>query len=81
MMEGDDGWADDIGGSIRRMTTDKLTGELKEVDDDKRPETDFFEFEAEEVAQGQEFLSVKPWKAAAAIEPDNHPPVDKSQPD
>lgn len=64
-----------------RMRVNKQTGELEAIDDDNRPESDFFEFEAEEVKEGEQFLSVKPWKAAAAVEPDNHPPVDKSKPD
>ena len=63
-----------------RVRTNKATGEAM-GDDDGRPESDFFEFEAEEVKEGQEFLSVKPWKAVEKIEPDNHPEVDKSKPD
>ena len=56
-------------------------GEVCNIDEDNRPESDFFEFEAEEVKEGEQFLSVKPWKAAAAVEPENHPEVNKSKPD
>ena len=64
-----------------RMRVNKQTGELEPIDDEAKPESDFFEFEAEEVKEGEQFLSVKPWKAAAAVEPEDHPPVDKSKPD
>ena len=50
---------------------------------DARPDDDgeFFEFEADEVREGEQFLSVRPWKAAAAVEPESHPPEDRSPPD
>jgi len=75
------GWGEEPSdmGAASRMRT--VNGEVQEIDDDKRPESDFFEFEAEEVKEGEQFLSVKPWKAAAAVEPENHPPVEKSKPD
>ena len=60
-------------------------GNLINIDDanDKRPEDDgeCFEFEADEVREGEQFLSVRPWKAAAKIEPDNHPEENRSKPD
>jgi hypothetical protein len=43
-------------------------------------EGNFFEFEAEEAAEGDQFMAVKPW-IGAVKEPDNHPEVNKSQPD
>lgn len=70
--------------TFNKFKTDKATGEVVEVDlDDQRDKEDFafdFEFEAEEVAEAKEFLSVKPW-VGAVKEPDEHPPVDKSVPD
>jgi len=69
------------------MHVSKKTGEVKvfeaggdDEEGNERPEDDFFEFDAEEVEAGQEFMAVKPW-IGAVKEPDNHPEVDKSQPD
>lgn len=62
-------------------------GTLGDVDidaaNDARPDDDgeFFEFEADEVREGEQFLSVRPWKAAAAVEPESHPEEDRSPPD
>lgn len=50
---------------------------------ENRPEDDghFFEFEVDEVREGEQFLSVRPWKAAAAVKPDNTPEENRSKPD
>jgi hypothetical protein len=65
------------------IRANKKTGEVEEYDpaDGERPEEDFFEFEEEEATlESKEFMAVKPW-IGAVKEPDNHPEVDKSQPD
>lgn len=64
-----------------RRKSNKQTGDLEELDDYGREDNDCFEFEAEEVREGEQFLSVRPWKAAAAVEPTNHPEVNNSKPD
>jgi len=61
----------------------KKTGEMEEYEPGQNgdgDEGDFFEFEAEEVAEGDQFMAVKPW-IGAVKEPDNHPEVNKDQPD
>lgn len=61
----------------------KKTGEVENFDpaDGNHPDEDFFEFEEEEATlESKEFMAVKPW-IGAVKEPDNHPEVDKSQPD
>ena len=68
----------EMGGDRTRVN--KQTGEAAD-ENDNRPESDVFEFEAEEVKEGQEFLSVKPWKGVEKIEPDNHPEVNKAKPE
>ena len=75
-----DGW-DNLEAEGVRRKTNKQTGELEEIGDDDRPEDDCFEFEADEVVTGEQFLAVRPWKAAAAIEPTDHPEVDETVPD
>ena len=64
----------------RRCTVDKKTDQVVQYEDgfNDKPETDFFEFE--EVAEGEEFMAVKPW-IGAVVEPDNHPEVNKEAPD
>lgn len=67
----------------RRVTVDKKTEEVVDHELDKdRPTDDFFDFdeEVEEAEQTKEFLAVKPW-IGAVKEPDDHPPVDKSEPE
>ena len=77
------GWDDLEAEGDTRFRTDKMTGELVAIDedDDNRPDDDCFVFEADEVVAGEQFLSVRPWKAAAAVEPSDHPPVDDTVPD
>ena len=82
--DGGDGWGNRDNDGLEDMTRvrrNKHTGEFEEMDDYGREDNDCFEFEAEEVRTGEQFLSVRPWKAAAAIEPTNHPPVNDSKPD
>jgi len=56
-------------------------GEIYIADEPDRPMTDIFEFAEEEVAdQALNAGAVKPWKGAVK-EPEDHLPVDKSQPD
>jgi len=73
-------------GEFQRQRThiNKETGEAEEfdpADNEKKPETDFFEIPIEE-EEGEEkgFMAVKPW-IGAIKEPDNHPPVNTSKPD
>ena len=72
---------DDNGGA--RQRENKQTGEVEGYDpaDGNHPDEDFFEFEEEEVTvENKEFMAVKPW-IGAVKEPDNHPEVNKEQPD
>jgi hypothetical protein len=65
------------------MTVDKKTEEVVERQlDQDRPDDDFFNFdeEVEEAAATKEFLAVRPW-IGAIKEPDDHPPVNKAEPD
>lgn len=66
----------------RRVTVNKRTGEVEESNPgENHPETDFFEFEVEDAGDDmQKFMAVKPW-IGAVKEPDDHPPVDMSEPD
>ena len=48
--------------------------------EEDRPEFDGFDFEVEDVGEGEEFMAVKPW-IGAVVEPDNHPEVNKEVPD
>jgi len=48
---------------------------------ENHPDTDFFEFEVEDASEDiQKFMAVKPW-IGAVKEPDDHPPVNKDEPD
>ena len=76
---GDDGDMQDENG-VREKRNNMQTGEEDEVGGRDGDQEDFFEFEAEEAAEGDQFMAVKPW-IGAVKEPDNHPPIDKSQPD
>jgi microtubule-associated protein-like 6 len=63
-----------------RILVDKKTGASKTVDggkDDDGQENDFFEVEE---AEGEQFMSVRPWLGQIA-EPDNHNPVNNDKPD
>lgn len=48
--------------------------------EDNKPETDCFEFELEEAADGEQFMAVKPW-IGAIKEPEPCPEVIKDAPD
>lgn len=69
---------DENGIKTKKYST--TTGEEEEAGLRDADEGDFFEFEAEEAKEGDQFMAVKPW-IGAVKEPDNHPPVNKDQPD
>jgi len=65
-----------------RFKTDKKTGDDVKTrrGDIEAPEDDAFEFDVEEVVEGEQFGAVKPW-IGQIKEPTNHPPVNKAKPD
>ena len=69
----------------RRMTVAKSTTGSEQVSEfvegeREKPETDFFEFEAEEQVEGEQFMAVKPWIGAIKT-PDPEQEVNKDVPD
>lgn len=85
-VEGTGSWDDEpeftADANAKRHHANKKTEEVEDYDpaDIDRPEDDCFEFEEEEVQEGEQFLAVKPW-IGAVVEPDNHPEVNKEKPD
>ena len=62
-----------------RKVYDKKTGEARDADggkDDDGREDDFFEVEE---AEGEQFMSVRPW-LGQIIEPDEHNPINNDKP-
>mmetsp|Transcript_5834 Transcript_5834/g.9343 ORF Transcript_5834/g.9343 Transcript_5834/m.9343 type:complete len:222 (+) Transcript_5834:21-686(+) len=65
----------------RRVSVNKKTEEVEAFEPKDKPESDFFEFQAEDAAEDmQQFMAVKPW-IGAVKEPDSHPDPDSNPPD